>query len=588
MSERNVRLLVRAAVGGTIAAIIGLSGPLARAAIIKVDTTSTAISASDGHCGLAEAITAVNTARAFSGCPAGTGSDVIQLKALRYDFAAGVGLRLSRSVTIQGVAGLAGQGLMRTTLAAAGSGGGALFTLDDSARTIAVIFKDLFLLGGGSGSGNAIQGQSTRGTSTFALQGSAVYTFGNSGVATNGIGVTINNSELASNGVDSASGGGIYFLASKQNLTITNSTIDGNQCSLSGGGIWYAGEGTFTLKSSTVSSNSSGYEGGGLDLSAGTGTLSIVGSTIAYNNTDGSGGGVADWVGDAAFLSLDGTIIANNSDADSYAPDLWTGDSNSPSVTNCLISNASGADFNNDPSTNNLVGVDPQFVHGSEGLNGAGGPFNIPVHRIDPSSPARDHISSFSLAQDERGFPRGIGSGHTPFDIGAYEFDPNMQTETFPVLTSNVESRVIQDPKFSNGYGTDLRAAAPGDFVTFAVVAPEDAYYEPHVRFRTGPNGGKFQVFWSDLPNFPMANCPGLASTHAPGQCHVEPVGPQIDTYATTPGYVDLPLPYDYPFIRGINYFQFKVITKTHGGTGTGYRVFLDYFNLVYLRGDGQ
>jgi hypothetical protein len=590
MSDGNVRLFARTAMGGTIAAIC-LSALPARAAVIQVDTTNTAISANDGHCGLAEAITAVNNAKAFSGCPAGSGNDVIQLKAVRYDFAAGLGLRLSRSVTIQGVAGLAGQGLLTATVSGSGTSGGALFTLDDSARTIAVVFKDLLILGG-SGSGKGIQGQSTRGNSTLALQGVDVFSFGNSGIATGGIGVTINNSELSLNGGDSASaGGGISFSGTNQSLTVTNSTIDNNQCAFGGGGIRYGGDGTFTMKSSTVSTNHSGSEGGGLDLSGGAGTMSIIGSTIAYNDTNGTGGGVAVEVVDLASFSLNGSIIANNVDADFFAPDLWTADSNSPSVTNSLLSNAGGADFVNDASKNNLLGVDPQFVDAGSGLNGAGGPFNIPVHRIGPGSPALDHILSLNLAQDQRGFPRGIGPGGTTvpkFDIGAYEFDPNIQTETLVVLTSNVENRVIPDTNFSNGSGTDLRAGAPNDFVTFAVVAPEDAFYEPHVRVRTGMNGGKFQIFWSDLPNFPMANCPGLASTHVPGQCHVEPVGPQIDLFATTPGYIDITLPYDFPFIRGINYFQFKVITKTHGGTGTGYRVFLDYFNLKFLRGDGQ
>jgi hypothetical protein len=126
----------------------------------------------------------------------------------------------------------------------------------------------------------------------------------------------------------------------------------------------------------------------------------------------------------------------------------------------------------------------------------------------------------------------------------------------------------------------------PGDFVIFAEQVPSDGFYEPHVGVRTGMNAGKMQVWWSDDPTFPMADCPGTAST-ANGSCHTEAVGPQVDLFSTKPGYMDITFPYTFPFIIGLNYFRFSVTTKTHGGTGTGYRLFLDYFNLKFLRSNG-
>ena len=97
------------------------------------------------------------------------------------------------------------------------------------------------------------------------------------------------------------SGGGIR---NRGTLTLTNSTVSGNEASTSGGGIFNSG--TLELTTSTISGNEASTSGGGIFNS---GTLELTNSTISGNSAL-DGGGLYNFVGSTTRLR--NTIIANN------------------------------------------------------------------------------------------------------------------------------------------------------------------------------------------------------------------------------------------------------------------------------------
>jgi hypothetical protein len=488
---------------------------------------------------------------------------------------------VTKSVTISGVPNLSGNGIQPTTINGANlNTGSAMFSLDDSGGKMSVTFQNVQLLGGTSGRGISANGVGNG--SSLTLTGTVIDGFNQGAIFAFAFNVTLNNSQLTFN--TSNFGAGIFFVGrGSEALNILSSTIDDNEASGSGGGVEFEGNGLFTMINSTVALNTAGENGGGLALVGVSSPYTITGSTIAFNSAD-TGGGIEALIDAPSSFVIDGTIVSTNT-ANLEGPDFDMLESTgSTTVKNSQIGSTEDAVFAD--GGNNISG-DPMFAKGMGGLDGSGGPFNISVLRLDVNSPARDHISTFSQTLDERGFPRGIGVGASKFDIGAVEMDPNTETETLSVVASNVGNLVVSDPKFSNGKGTDIHAGKTGDFVAYSVVVPMDGFYEAHVGVRTGKDEGKVQVMWSDTPNFSMANCPGDASTRG-GPCHTEPVGPVIDLFSTTATYKDIPLvPYKFPYIIGVNYFKCQIVGKSHGGTGTGYQLFLDYFNLKFLMGNG-
>jgi len=108
-------------------------------------------------------------------------------------------------------------------------------------------------------------------------------------------------------GKSSASGGGIRNLGT---LTVTNSTITGNQASGGGGGIVNAG-GTLTVASSTFSGNQAlNGPGGGINNG---GALTVTSSTFSGNQTTSEGGG--------GIVNAGGTLtVANSTFSGNQAP----------------------------------------------------------------------------------------------------------------------------------------------------------------------------------------------------------------------------------------------------------------------------
>ena len=134
---------------------------------------------------------------------------------------------------------------------------------------------------------------------------------------------SINNCQISDNTAEQR-GGGISNEGESAgaNITITNTTIEGNAATNSGsmaGGIFndgYGGDAIMTITNSTIFGNTSRSSLGGIgihqSMSGGTVSVTIENSTISGNSvTDGSeGGGIGMFAG---TLNIKNTIVANNS-----------------------------------------------------------------------------------------------------------------------------------------------------------------------------------------------------------------------------------------------------------------------------------
>ena len=163
-------------------------------------------------------------------------------------------------------------------------------------------------------------------------------------------GSTISNNDTLNAGA-AATGGGINLFADRHNVTISNSTITGNQTSANigsnGGGIniRHSFGGTVTLNTCTISSNISGSDGGGI-LIAGVGgqTVNMTGGSLTGNTALGTG---ADADGGGLFnanpvgsTTLSGVTISNNiatAGANARGGGIEDGANSPLTITNCTI-----------------------------------------------------------------------------------------------------------------------------------------------------------------------------------------------------------------------------------------------------------
>jgi hypothetical protein len=100
------------------------------------------------------------------------------------------------------------------------------------------------------------------------------------------------------NGYSISDGGGIF---SDGTLTVTNSTISGNQARIGGGGI-FSNNGPLTVTNSTISGNQARGLGGG--ISNYDGSLNVSNSTIYGNSANNGGGGIYNLIGVGASTTM--------------------------------------------------------------------------------------------------------------------------------------------------------------------------------------------------------------------------------------------------------------------------------------------
>jgi hypothetical protein len=294
----------------------------------------------------------------------------------------------------------------------------------------------------------------TNGTSEFQISDTTIS--GNDGIGKAG-GIylygedaTVDSSTISNNtvtdggGTSPAVGGGI---ASEANLTLTRSTLSGNQATAAttdngrGGGIYWRTPGSeegLTVDRSTISGNQSSGPGGGAIIftyasySAGPpptttvgGPVSFLSSTVA-SNTGSAGGGIYEYANAPADHppnpeTLSSTIVGGNAPDDlgvsSYSGGFQSGSS-------LIQSDVLGIPFTESPAGSNVFGLDPQLGP----LQGNGGPTETRLPAT--GSPVIDAGVANSLGVDQRGagFPRTVdqpgvanGSGSDGTDIGAVE-----------------------------------------------------------------------------------------------------------------------------------------------------------------------
>jgi PKD repeat protein len=242
-------------------------------------------------------------------------------------------------------------------------------------------------------------------------------------------------------------------VANNGTLTVTKSTISGNEA-LVGGGI--SNIGAVTIKNCSVSSNTARAGGAIYNIS---GTITIRNTTIDGNSAD-SGGGICDEFG---TTTLTNTIVASNT------------------LTNCvgtILDGGHNIDLGDtcgfDPANNSMPNTDPLLGP----LTDNGG--DTWTHALLPGSPAIDAADpAFCPVTDQRGVSRpidGDGDGEAVCDIGSYEFefDP-VQADFVGLPTTGLPPLAVT---FTNTSTGDYEASlwTFGDGITSTLASPTHTY----------------------------------------------------------------------------------------------------------------
>lgn len=276
-------------------------------------------------CSLREAITAANDDAATNGCVAGNGDDLIG-----FSVAGTINLTSDLTFISDGLE-IAGPGV--DDLIIDGQDAFRLFSFEDADGTGLFTLSGLTLTRGASSSGPAVNagtGQSvvindavlTGNTSTNG--GGAISLFGSPGspasltlervtisdneaqgpssggavrVGNNEVTVTITESAFIDNRAthENGNGGGLLALGTTAdvNVSISNSTFDGNQSNDSGAGLKLIGSSSAVVLDSTFTNNTAdadgdGDSGGGGISSSGGGTVTLGNTIVAGNSVGGN------------------------------------------------------------------------------------------------------------------------------------------------------------------------------------------------------------------------------------------------------------------------------------------------------------
>ncbi|MDP9001655.1 MAG: hypothetical protein M3O46_16270 [Myxococcota bacterium] len=549
---------------GALAAflLISLSPVDAWAATIRVNTTNMAF-VNDNKCGLAEALQAVANQASFDGCPAGHSPDTIVVPSGTY--VATSSLVITSDVTIQG----AGEDNAEDNIFFPGTiiqatPNNFLFFVSEVSSSFSVRFQDLTLDGALATGVRGIDASGNDDGGLVQILRCELKNFTVSAVSCAGFFLDVQDSSIHDDSTPFAGGGIVAF----STLNIHNSSLYNDNSASTGGALYYNGFGTSEVSNSTFSFNSA-TDGAGLYLHAQrqSDLVEINTSTIAFNNATGSGGGVNS---DAfASYTASSTIISNNTDSAGNSD--WNG--TIASLNGSLLTSTMGTTIGQ--GSNNLF-TDPQLSNPGPSPEDLGGRYHTRVLPLASTSPAIDFLSSVNIqTQDQRSFPRGIRgrAGDTKlFDIGAFEFDPHLQTETMEVV---LQSRgqihsVVSDSHFSNGQGTLLNASKPvnnnPDYVAYIVPIQRDFTIPPAhitVGVKKFDHGGIFTLYFAHKP----ANGTQLTWQR---------VG-SADLYSKTTTYTTVDLGTQ-ALATDTTYFKFAATGKN--SASLGYQLFLDYVDL--------
>lgn len=217
---------------------------------------------------------------------------------------------------------------------------------------------------------------------------------------------TISNNRMLSTITTSAVDGGaglMFWSDLSSSLTITNSTISGNQATVRGGGLHLLGAVTTTISNSTISGNSAPTGGGAMIASA----VTLRNATGMSNRATVSGAGIQGNAG--ANIQIENTLLGAN---------LRSGSGNNCALTGGATITSLGHNLSDDVSCTSLgtTGDITNTIVNAADLADNGGP--TLTHALLVGSPAIDAANSVACsATDQRGVAR-VGA----CDIGAVEF----------------------------------------------------------------------------------------------------------------------------------------------------------------------
>ncbi len=487
--RRTAAAAAALAVSVPLTAVIGGTAPVHAATTIVVTTTTDAV-ADDGFCSLREAVAAANTDTASADttgqCPAGSGTDTIELANGTYTLTGGP-LDLTTSMTIDGdpddddidatISAGDTSGVLETSI-----GTIVLDSLvitegtvtDDGAGVLhqsgALTIVDSIITDNAAFAGSALAATSgtvqiTTSTIDTNTTSSAIPTdIAGAAVQVSGTSVVSIDESTVRDNMGNGSGGGIAVNSADATLNLTDSTVSGNEATF-GAGVM--NEGTANITNSTVSGNTATEAGGGVYNFKN--TMTIVFSTITDNLTDSPtpiGPGLLSFDDMNTSTTVWGSIVADN------------GGAGDPDVALTFGTVADGADGTDSftSSGSNLIGtVGTSVVAFAEATNGDvsgvadamlgaladnGGP--TLTHLPGAGSAALDLVGvlggSPPVTDDQRGVARPMtGSG---FDAGSVEV-PCPATMTWSVSTYPEYRRAVScfgDADTAGTYAIDLTA----------------------------------------------------------------------------------------------------------------------------------
>lgn len=348
------------------------------------------------------------------------------------------------------------------------------------------------ITGNGSGSVNlTISGSTLSGNSSASGggNGGAINIDGYSGSAMD---LTITNSTLDGNAATDGAGGAVAFRAYGGTLTITSSTLSNNSAQDGGGAIFaYGGSGgvdmtitgstlndnstqtaggaiyeyfptpsdiTITITNSTVSGNNAAY-GGGIYNG---GYLTIQDSTISNNNSEYGGGIFQGHVNTAMYIS--GTIVAGNTA--SGGNDIAGSDGNdiggSMSGGYDLIGDTSNISTSVASLSNSQLNVNPMLAPLGYYNDSEGGLQTMALLNGSPAIYANN--PSDSLTVDERGVSRSSPGN----SIGAFQSRGFVLAITGGNNQSAALGQDFADQLTVTLVSMDQNVPVNGDTITFA------------------------------------------------------------------------------------------------------------------------
>ncbi len=486
LRHRTVAALIAAAV------VTPLAAPGARADVFTVTTTADTSSGgcTEADCSLREAVVAANAVPA---------ADTIVIPAGTYTLGGtgGEDLATTGDLDLRGSVTITGAGAGVTTI-----DGGGVDRIFDIVTSATVTISGVTLThghvpaGDTQGGGAILWNEPGTGAVLDLRLDGVVVTGNHAGAAGDGGGgiriaqdkpassvVTIANSTISDNTMQNGDGGGLHLCCENLTVTITDSTIAGNDAvedaalpglNGEGGGIYHCCTDTsLTVADTTISDNDGPTQGGGIYTCCGVASntlLTVERTTVSGNRalgpgmSQGNGGGIE---GEGAVVLVNTTLSGNHARKDGGGIDnedvlvmrnvtiagndggrgggfyedglmttlanvLFAGNVEMPSTAsaNCAVAVGTeplvseGGNLSSDATcplagTGDQASSDPLLL--PLGDNGGA----TPTHALPSNSPAVDGGSDAGCQPlDQRGFPRpgdGDHDGAAHCDVGAFE-----------------------------------------------------------------------------------------------------------------------------------------------------------------------